>query len=62
MTALQQKLGPFGALRGRWLAGMIFAVTLYRRGKLGDPILAHATADALIAVTVLATGRWALWD
>jgi exosortase E/protease (VPEID-CTERM system) len=56
----------FGALHGRWLAGtlagMIFALTLYRRGKLADPIVAHATANALVALAVLATGRWTLWE
>jgi exosortase E/protease (VPEID-CTERM system) len=56
----------FGALHGRWLAGAlagaIFALTLYRRGKLADPIVAHATANALIAAAVLATGRWTLWE
>lgn len=56
----------FGALHGRWLAGtvagMIFALTLYRRGRLADPIVAHATANALIAITVLVGGRWNLWE
>lgn len=56
----------FGAMHGRWLAGtlagMIFAATLYRRGQLADPIVAHATANALIALTVVLTGRWSLWQ
>jgi exosortase E/protease (VPEID-CTERM system) len=55
----------FGALHGRWLAGtlagMLFALALYRRGKLGDAVVAHATTNALLAAYVLATGRWALW-
>jgi exosortase E/protease (VPEID-CTERM system) len=55
----------FGLLHGRWLAGMlvgvIYALALYRRGKLGDAILAHAVTNALIATTVLATGDWAMW-
>jgi exosortase E/protease (VPEID-CTERM system) len=55
----------FGALHGRWLAGilagMLFAVALYRRGELSDAILAHATTNALVAAYVLATGSWSLW-
>jgi exosortase E/protease (VPEID-CTERM system) len=55
----------FGALHGRWiagtLAGMLYALALYRRGALADAVLAHATTNALIAVYVLATGSWSLW-
>lgn len=55
----------FGLLHGRWLAGMlvgvIYALALYRRGKLSDAILAHAVTNALIAATVLVTGDWAMW-
>jgi exosortase E/protease (VPEID-CTERM system) len=57
----------FGVLHGdRWfagvLAGMAYALALYRRGSLGDAIVAHATSNALIAVYVLATGSWSLWS
>ncbi len=55
----------FGALHGRWLAGtlagMAYALALYRRGEIVDAIAAHATTNALIAGTVLATGSWSLW-
>jgi CAAX prenyl protease-like protein len=56
----------FGALHpGRWvagaLAGVLFALALYRRGNVVDAIVAHATANALIAVYVLSTGSWNLW-
>jgi len=55
----------FGALHGRWLAGTLagalFALALYRRRELADAVVAHATANALIAATVLATGSWSLW-
>jgi exosortase E/protease (VPEID-CTERM system) len=55
----------FGALHGRWLAGtlagMLYALALYRRGKLADAVLAHATTNALIAVYVLTTASWSLW-
>ena len=57
----------FGALHGGyWLAGtvagMTFALALYQRRALGDAVVAHATANGLIAVYVLATGRWSVWS
>jgi CAAX prenyl protease-like protein len=56
----------FGALHGRWLAGtvagMFYAWAMYRRGKVGDAILAHATTNALIAADVLILGNWKLWN
>jgi CAAX prenyl protease-like protein len=55
----------FGALHGRWLAGMLagaaYALAYYRRGRLADPVVAHATTNGLIAAWVLAPGRWSLW-
>jgi CAAX prenyl protease-like protein len=55
----------FGALHQRWvagtLAGMAFAAIQYRRGKLGDALVAHAVANGLISITVLGAGRWSLW-
>lgn len=55
----------FGLLHQSWLAGTVagagFALALYRRGRLGDAIVAHMTANALVAAAVLFTGRWALW-
>jgi CAAX prenyl protease-like protein len=55
----------FGVLHGRFLAGTIaglfYALALYRRGRLGDAVLAHAVTNALIASAVLATGAWSLW-
>ena len=56
----------FGALHtGRWLAGTLagtlFAIAFYRRGNLADAIVAHATANALVAAYVLSTGSWGLW-
>jgi membrane protease YdiL (CAAX protease family) len=43
------------------LAGMLYALALYRRGSLADAVLAHATTSALIVVYVLTTGSWSLW-
>ena len=55
----------FGALHQRWLAGslagLLFSLALSQRGRVSDAVLAHATTNALIAATVIATGRWALW-
>ena len=56
----------FGALHGRWLAGtlagMLYAVALYRRRELSDAVVAHATTNALIAAYVLATSSWSMWN
>jgi exosortase E/protease (VPEID-CTERM system) len=57
----------FGAMHGAfWLggtiAGILFAIALYRRRRLCDAVLAHATTNALIAVYVLITGRWSVWS
>lgn len=56
----------FGLLHGRWLAGtlagMAYALALYRRGQIGDAVLAHTTTNALIAISVLVQGRWELWS
>jgi CAAX prenyl protease-like protein len=55
----------FGALHQSWvagiLAGTLFALAMYRRGRLADAIAAHATANVLLAVYVLTTGSWSLW-
>jgi exosortase E/protease (VPEID-CTERM system) len=55
----------FGMLHGRWLAGtvagLLFALVVYRRGRLVDAIVAHGIANALIAATVLLGGHWSLW-
>jgi exosortase E/protease (VPEID-CTERM system) len=56
----------FGILHGeRWLAGTIagaiFALVQLRRGRIGDAIVAHAVANALVAVWVLLSGNWQLW-
>jgi exosortase E/protease (VPEID-CTERM system) len=55
----------FGALHGRWLAGtlagMLYAIALYRRGKLADAVAAHATTNVLIVGYVVTTGDLSLW-
>jgi exosortase E/protease (VPEID-CTERM system) len=56
----------FGALHGSlWVpgtvAGMLFAVAMYRRRSLADAVWAHATANALIALYAFVTGQWWVW-
>lgn len=54
----------FGLLHQSWLAGivagMMFAVAMYRRGKLSDAIGAHAVANGLIVIYAMVTGHWAI--
>jgi exosortase E/protease (VPEID-CTERM system) len=56
----------FGALHGGlWpagvVAGLIYGGLMIRYGRLGDAVAAHATTNALLALYVLAAGRWDLW-
>lgn len=56
----------FGILHGRmWLAGvmagLVFAVVAKLRGRLGDAVAAHATANLLLAFWVIARGDYSLW-
>lgn len=55
----------FGVLHERWIAGILagmgYALILYRRGSIGDAVVAHMTSNALIAFFVLAFGNWSLW-
>jgi exosortase E/protease (VPEID-CTERM system) len=56
----------FGILHQQWIAGviagMLFAVAMYRRGALFDAIIAHSTANAMLSAYVLASHRWSLWN
>lgn len=56
----------FGAVHERWIlgtvAGLAFAVARTRRGRLGDAVLAHAVANAVVTAAVLGLGRWDLWS
>ena len=55
----------FGVLHGEWIAGTIagmgFAVALYKRGAVSDAIVAHITTNTLLAFYVMYTGNWSLW-
>lgn len=56
----------FGLLHQRWLAGSLagaaFAYAQYRQGRLSDAVIAHVTANALIALAVLGFDQWHLWS
>jgi exosortase E/protease (VPEID-CTERM system) len=57
----------FGALHGGlWVAGTVagmgFALALYRRGALGDAVQAHATTNGLLMLYAIVTGRWSVWS
>jgi CAAX prenyl protease-like protein len=56
----------FGLAHGvMWLpgiaAGLAFGLILMRRDSVGEAVAAHATTNALIAVSVLAWNQWQLW-
>jgi exosortase E/protease (VPEID-CTERM system) len=56
----------FGVVHQSWIAGIaagaLFALAMYRRGRLADAVAAHATANALLACYIIATGYWSLWS
>jgi exosortase E/protease (VPEID-CTERM system) len=56
----------FGLMHGSlWiagtLAGIVFALVARHRGKFGEAVAAHATANLLLAIWVLALGDYRLW-
>ncbi len=56
----------FGLLHGRyWIggsfAGILFGVAVIRRSRIGEAVVAHATANALLAAYVLTYHKWHLW-
>jgi exosortase E/protease (VPEID-CTERM system) len=65
-TALAVSSLAFGLLHGdRWFAGMVagllYAVVMLRRGRIGNAVVAHGTTNALIALDVLVFRQWHLW-
>ncbi|MDE2306643.1 MAG: CAAX prenyl protease-related protein, partial [Gammaproteobacteria bacterium] len=56
----------FGLMHGpMWpagiAAGLVFGAIAVRTDRLGNAILAHSIANALIVVAVLAGGQWSYW-
>ena len=64
-AAVLVSAAAFGAMHGHWLAGFLagmgFSLAAHLRGRLGDAIIAHAVANAVLAGWVLGFGRWDLW-
>ena len=65
-TSLLASSLVFGLMHGgMWLAatlaGILYALTMSWRGRLGDAVAAHATTNALLAAYVLWSERWDLW-
>ena len=54
----------FGLMHQRWiagaLAGAVFALLMYRSGRLSGPIFAHMTANAVIVAWAIAARNWSL--
>jgi exosortase E/protease (VPEID-CTERM system) len=56
----------FGIMHGnQWfagiVAGLVYALTVKKDGRIADGIAAHATTNALLAAWVLWRGEWGLW-
>jgi len=56
----------FGVVHGSmWLpgvfAGLTYGLLVVRSGRIGEPMAAHATSNALIAACVLLGDHWQLW-
>jgi len=63
--ALLASSALFGLMHRDVLAGaavgLLYGLAARWRGHLGDAVLSHAVTNALLALVVIATGRWALW-
>lgn len=55
----------FGMMHGHVLAGIAagvaYALAARQRDELADAVVAHATTNALLVASAIATGRWSLW-
>jgi exosortase E/protease (VPEID-CTERM system) len=65
-SALGLSAVVFGLGHGAlWLpgiaAGVAFGLIAVRSGKLGEAVVAHATANGLVGATVLVGNQWQLW-
>lgn len=54
----------FGAIHQRWLAGclagVVFALVMYRSGRISSAVVAHMAANAAIFAWAVALGQWSL--
>ena len=63
VAAVGLSSAAFAALHGRYdaafLAGLVFAWVMLRRGRVADAVAAHVATNAMIAAFAAATGDWA---
>lgn len=54
----------FGVIHQRWLAGMlagaVYALVMYRTGRMSDPIASHMASNALIMAWAVQQQQWSL--
>ena len=54
----------FGVIHQRWLAGMlagaVYALVMYRTGRMSDPIGAHMASNAVIMAWAITQQQWSL--
>ena len=64
IAAVVVSTAGFALLHGRFVeagvAGVIFALVMLRKGRLGDAIVAHAVANATVAAAAVLSGDWSL--
>ncbi|GHG93199.1 exosortase E/protease, VPEID-CTERM system [Pseudodonghicola xiamenensis] len=64
IAAVAVSTAGFALLHGRiveaGVAGVIFALVMLRKGRLGDAIVAHAVANAIVAAAAVLSGDWSL--
>lgn len=64
VAAIALSSALFAALHGRWLAagaaGVVFALVMLRRGRLGEAVQAHVAANLVVAIGAAAAGDWTL--
>lgn len=63
LGAIAVSAGLFALLHGRWIAagvaGVVFALTALRRGRLEDAVAAHMVANLVVAGWAFVRGDWA---
>lgn len=54
----------FGLLHQRWLAAMlagaVYALVMFRTGRMSDPVAAHMASNAIIVAWAIAVAQWSL--
>ena len=61
---LDDASGLFALLHTRWqeafAAGIVFALIMLRRNRLGDAVISHVVANGLIALSAWLRGDWTI--